>query len=84
VSVTREERCSGANISRAVTPGVKMAYTILDAARLSSISRSQIYAEIQSGRLSAIKIGGRTLILHDSLVAWLRSRPRKRSKLESS
>jgi excisionase family DNA binding protein len=55
----------------------KLAYTIPNTAQLASISRSQVYVEIQTGRLPAIKIGGRTLILHDDLLGWLKSRPRK-------
>ena len=55
----------------------KFAYTISATATLISLSRSQVYVEIQTGRLTAIKVGGRTLIRHDDLLAWLRTRPRK-------
>ena len=57
----------------------KFAYTIPRTAELVSVSRSQVYVEIQTGRLSAVKVGGRTLVLHDDLIAWLKSRPRKRA-----
>jgi excisionase family DNA binding protein len=55
----------------------KFAYSIVDSADLVSISRSQLYVEIQEGRLAATKVGGRTLILHEDLIAWLRNLPRK-------
>lgn len=61
----------------------RFAYTIPRSAELASISRSQIYIEIQSGRLTAIKIGGRTLVRHDDLIAWLTSRPTKFSSSSS-
>jgi excisionase family DNA binding protein len=55
----------------------RFAYTIPKAAELCSISRSQVYVELQSGRLTAIKVGGRTLVRHDDLLSWLRSRPQR-------
>jgi hypothetical protein len=56
---------------------LRLAYTISKTGELSSISRSQVYVEIQTGRLRAVKVGGRTLVLHEDLITWLRSRPRK-------
>jgi excisionase family DNA binding protein len=58
-------------------PEPRLAYTIPRTAELASISRSQVYVEIQAGRLIAIKVGGRTLVLRDDLISWLKSRPRK-------
>jgi excisionase family DNA binding protein len=37
----------------------------------SKISRSQIYREIGSGALPAIKVGRRTLITTEAATAWL-------------
>jgi len=61
------------------TPAVphKFAYSIKDLVELTPLSRSQAYVEMRSGRLSASKIGGRTVILHEDLIAWLRRLPRK-------
>lgn len=72
-----QQGCTSADIHRTAGSTARMAYTIPTAAELSSISRSQVYVEIQNGRLPAIKVGGRTLILHEDLATWLRSRPRK-------
>ena len=55
----------------------RLAYTVPRAAELASISRSQVYVEIQAGRLTATKIGGRTVILHEDLITWLRNLPRR-------
>lgn len=45
----------------------RLAYTIRDACRVSSIGRTRLYALIKEGKLEARKIGKRTLILADSL-----------------
>ncbi len=39
-----------------------LAYSIRDACRVSSLSRSGIYREIAAGRLATRKVAGRTLI----------------------
>ena len=44
------------------------------------ISRSWVYVEISEGRLSARKIGRRTIILPDDAEAWLKSRPSVQAK----
>jgi excisionase family DNA binding protein len=81
VTVTHGQECNSSDIYR-TDPHLRTAYTIPRAAELCSISRSQIYVEIQKCCLPAIKIGGRTLILHDDLIAWLKSRPRKQAARE--
>lgn len=53
--------------------------TIIDAVRLSGLSRSEIYRRLASGDLEAIKPGraaGRTLIVIASLKAHLAGMPR--------
>jgi len=52
-----------------------MAYTVEDAARVASLGRTALYAEIKAGRLRAHKIGRRTVILAASLRDWLESLP---------
>ena len=75
-AIQRHPRGSGAAVTQ--SPSQKFAYGVTEAAGLVSISRSQLYVEIQAGRLSAIKIGGRTLVTQEDLLTWLKSRPRKR------
>jgi excisionase family DNA binding protein len=49
----------------------KLAYSIKEACRSSSLGRSTIYAHIASGKLDARRIGGRTIIPAESLNAFL-------------
>lgn len=49
----------------------KLAYSIKEACAASSLGRTTIYAHIASGRLTAHKVGGRTVILAASLRALL-------------
>lgn len=51
-----------------------LAYSIKDACRVSSLSRSSIYLRIAEGRLRAVKVCGRTVIPADSLRALLEGR----------
>lgn len=52
-----------------------LAVTIAAACELVSVSRTTMYREIASGRIRAVKARGRTLILVDSLKAWLTALP---------
>lgn len=45
----------------------KLAYSIKEACATSTLGRTSIYAAIASGRLKAIRVGGRTLIPAESL-----------------
>lgn len=57
------------------TPGDR-AFSVLDAAeRLGGISRAEIYNEIRRGKLSARKIGRRTVILQSAIDAYLAALP---------
>jgi hypothetical protein len=49
----------------------KLVYTILEAARESTMSRAYLYDEIKAGRLRILKFGARTAILGEDLRAWL-------------
>jgi len=53
-----------------------LAVTIREAVRISGMSRTRIYELIRARRLEAIKAGRRTLILMQSLAAYLASLPR--------
>lgn len=58
----------------------KLAYSIEEAAVVTSLSRAFIYAEWQAGRgPSKVKVGKRTLITDESLRSWLRSLEYKES-----
>lgn len=56
-------------------PADALAYRPNEAARVSGISRSRLYELIASGEIPAVKLGGCTLILRESLVAYLASLP---------
>jgi excisionase family DNA binding protein len=49
----------------------KIAYSIKEACEASSLGRTTIYAHISAGRLKVTKIGGRTVVLADSLIDLL-------------
>ncbi|MGO8916573.1 MAG: hypothetical protein ACLQJR_11770 [Stellaceae bacterium] len=53
----------------------RIAYPISEWARLTSTSRSHLYAEAAAGRLRMRKVGGKTLILTSDGLAWLRGEP---------
>jgi excisionase family DNA binding protein len=53
----------------------KVAYTVSEFCDLYGISRSLTYSELRAGRLTARKIGRRTLILKADADAWLSSLP---------
>lgn len=57
-----------ANMSTRSEPP-KVAYSIREACSASSLGRTSIYTHIASGRLRAVKVGGRTIIPSDSLHA---------------
>lgn len=46
-----------------------------EAARLAGCGRTTVYAAIAAGSLKARKLGRRTLIRRDDLMAWLDSLP---------
>jgi excisionase family DNA binding protein len=58
-----------------------LAYSIKTASQKADVGRSKIYEEIKAGRLRAVKLGARTLIKHNDLVAWLETLPELRDGL---
>jgi excisionase family DNA binding protein len=52
-----------------------LAMTINDAARFSGLSRSSIYEALARGDIKGVRVGRRTLILTQSLCAFVESRP---------
>ena len=55
-----------------------LAHSIPEAAKIASVGRSFLYEEIRTGRLIARKAQGRTLILHQDLVAYLSNLPTRK------
>ena len=47
----------------------KIAYSIKEACRASSLGRTTIYNHISAGRLRAVRVGGRTIIPAEALHA---------------
>ncbi len=53
----------------------KLAYSIREACNTSSLGKTTIYSHISAGRLTAIRVGGRTVIPADILQANLNGGP---------
>lgn len=49
----------------------KLGYSIAEACAATSLGKTTIYAHIAAGRLRMIKIGGRTIIPFEALMAFL-------------
>jgi excisionase family DNA binding protein len=52
-------------------PEEKLAFRVNEAVAVSGLSRSTLYELLKDGKLRAVKIGGRRLILRESLQALL-------------
>jgi excisionase family DNA binding protein len=59
------------------------AYRIEQVIAQAGIGRTKLYQEINAGRLKAVKAGRRTLIMADSLNAWLAALPPVASQKEA-
>jgi hypothetical protein len=57
------------------TAAAKRARTIKQFCADYAVGRTLTYAEIKAGRLRAVKVRFRTLILHEDSEAWARSLP---------
>lgn len=53
-----------------------LAVSINEAVRISGVGRTSIYEAIGDGRVEAVKCGSKTLVLMDSLRAFMASLPR--------
>jgi len=62
-------------MSFVANPPKKIAYSIREACEASSLGRTTIYSHILSGRLKSVRIGGRRVVLAESLddLIWGRS-----------
>ena len=59
----------------------KLAYTVKDLVRLGLAGKSTIWSWIASGLLPAVRLGGRTVILHADLNHFLATRPAARPNI---
>lgn len=50
---------------------MKRAYSINEFCQIYQLGRTKTYEEIASGRLTAVKVGSRTIIRADDAEAWL-------------
>jgi hypothetical protein len=57
------------------TMAAKRARTVKQFCADYGVGKTLTYAEIKAGRLRAVKVGDRTLILHKDSEAWARSLP---------
>jgi hypothetical protein len=51
-------------------------YSINEFAETHSISRSQTYVELNSGRLVGSKVGNKTIITRENAAAWRKNLPK--------
>jgi excisionase family DNA binding protein len=49
----------------------KIAYSVIEAAAATSLSKSTIWASISAGKLKTHRVGGRVLIPADSLIDFV-------------
>ncbi|MFO1118128.1 MAG: helix-turn-helix domain-containing protein [Beijerinckiaceae bacterium] len=54
-----------------IQPAERIALRVNDACAVAGLSRSKLYDLMKDGRLKAIKVGGRRLILRDDLKSLL-------------
>lgn len=64
-------------------PREKLTFTLKEAAQALGVSKSTLYKALAEGKLSAIKLGNRTLIPADALRAWLNAMPTRRGRRQS-
>ena len=49
----------------------KIGYSIREVCQASSLSKSTVYNHIAAGRLRVVRVGGRTIVPADSLIALI-------------
>jgi excisionase family DNA binding protein len=64
--------CGGQNME-----DLKRAMSVEQAAKAAGVGRTLLFEEIRRGRITARKVGRRTIITADDLDAWLKSLPIK-------
>lgn len=74
--MAKPRELSGSVIEASETLSVR----VEEAARMTGLCRTKVFALIASGELEAIKIGRARLIMVDTLTAFLRTRAEKRAR----
>jgi excisionase family DNA binding protein len=59
---------------------IRRALSVEQAAKAAGVGRTLLFEEIRKGRITARKVGRRTIITTDDLDAWLKSLPVKAAK----
>lgn len=60
-----------------VPPQEKLTYSLKEAAAAIGVGKSTLYKALSDKRLTAVKLGNRTLIPADALRAWMSTWPRR-------
>jgi excisionase family DNA binding protein len=58
----------------------KRAMSIDEAAKAAGIGRTMLFEEIRKGRITARKVGRRTIITVDGFDAWLKALPKRTAR----
>ena len=66
---------TGRRLAAEDVPPEKRAFTVEEFMAAFGLGRTTTYEEINAGRLTALKLGRKTLIPRDSAEAWLASLP---------
>jgi excisionase family DNA binding protein len=66
-----------------VLGSLPLTLTIKEAKGIATCSETTLYLEIAHGKLKAHKLGRKTIIFRDDLIAWLSALPLKTGKSES-
>ena len=74
-SPTSAQRVGAPALSAAPPCTERVTTTLAETARLTGLSRSELYRLLATGRLRAVKANRRTLVLWDSVLAYLDSLP---------
>lgn len=69
-------------VDEPTTTDDRLAYDVIETAKISNSSRSEIYKSLKLGVLNAKKHGRRTVILREDLSKYLRNLPDYKSKTE--
>lgn len=56
----------------------RIAYSVREASALTTISRSVLYELMRTGQIPYVQIGGRRVLMRDTLIEFLRSLERTR------
>jgi hypothetical protein len=57
----------------------RLCYSVDEVCKITGLCRTTVYANFKSGALVKTKIGRRTVVLHEDLVAFLRNSPKAKA-----